>query len=201
MAAGAHVFIAHTKFDKDFCDKFDNICSNVGMKRFRSEFAEIDKPPWRTIKEQLGKSRALFLLIGKELVNRQASQHNPDWKFTQNWISYEVGVAHQRKIDIWVVCDSVQINFPLPYFNNYMPFGLDPGASMEYMNAILEAYLHGISFPIRHKLSSRTMQCPSCGLQFNLHVTLETGVVPICPHCLKGESSLTNHDVKSNFIN
>ena len=74
MAATTRVFLSHTKFDKDFCDKFDNICSNVGMKRFRSEFAEIDEPPWRTIKEQLGKSRALFLFIGKELVNRQASQ-------------------------------------------------------------------------------------------------------------------------------
>ncbi len=184
MAAGAHVFIAHTKFDKDFCDKFDNICSNVGMKRFRSEFAEIDKPPWRTIKEQLGKSIALFLLIGKELVNRQAPPYNPDWKFTQNWISYEVGIVHQRNIDIWVVCDSVQINFPVPYFNNYMPFGLDPGASMKYMNEVLETYLHGRSFPISHKPDSRTMQCSGCGLQFNLHVPLEMGAVIICPHCL-----------------
>lgn len=186
MAAATRVFLSHTKLDKDFCDKFDNICSNVGMKRFRSEFAEIDKPPWRTIKEQLGKSRALFLLIGKELVNRQASQYNPDWKFTQNWISYEVGIAHQRNIDIWVVCDSVQINFPVPYFNNYVPFGLDPGASMGYMNAVLETYLRGLSFPISRKPDSITLQCPSCSIQFNLHATLETEAVIICPHCLKG---------------
>ena len=185
MVAATHVFLAHTKFDKDFCDKFDIICSNVGMKRFRSEFAEIDKPPWRTIKEQLGKSIALFLLIGKELVNRQASQYNPDWKFTQNWISYEVGVVHQRNIDIWVVCDSVRINFPVPYFNNYMPFGLDPGASMEYMNAILEAYLHGISFPISHKPDSIILKCPSCDIQFKLHAPLKTVTDIICPHCLK----------------
>jgi hypothetical protein len=184
--ANTRVFLSHTKFDKDFCDKFDNICSNVGMKRFRSEFAEIDKPPWQTIKEQLGKSRALFLLIGKELVNRQASQYNPDWKFTQNWISYEVGIAHQRNIDIWVVCDSVQINFPVPYFNNYVPFGLDPGASMEYMNMVLENYLRGLSFPISLKPDSITQQCRSCDIQFNLHATLEMGTVIICPHCLGG---------------
>jgi len=184
MAVATHVFLAHTKFDKDFCDKFDNICSNVGMKRFRSEFAEIDKPPWRTIKEQLGKSIALFLLIGKELLDRQASQLNPDWKFTQNWISYEVGVAHQRNIDIWVVCDSVQINFPVPYFNNYMPFGLDPGASMGYMNTILEAYLHGISFTTSHEPDSITLKCASCDIQFNLHAPLKTVAGIICPHCL-----------------
>lgn len=180
------VFLSHTRFDKDFCDKFDNICSNVGMQRFRSEFAQIDKPPWRTIKEQLGKSRALFLLVGKELVNRQASPYNPEWKHTQNWISYEVGIAHQRNIDIWVVCDSMQINFPVPYFNNYVPFGLEPGDSMQYMNAVLETYLSGGNFSISYRPNSATQPCPSCGIEFNLHATMDVGSVIICPHCLGG---------------
>jgi len=183
MAVG--VFLSHTKFDKDFCNKFDNICSNVGVRRFRSEFAQIDKPPWRTIKEQLGKSRALFLLVGKELVNQQASPYNPDWKFTQNWISYEVGIAHQRNIDIWVVCDSTEINFPVPYFNNYVPFGLEPD-SMEYMNAILETYLRGGNFPISYRPDSITQSCPGCNIEFNLHASLDADNVIICPHCLGG---------------
>lgn len=186
MQVGHCVFLSHTKLDSAFCDRFDNICANVGIRRFRSEFAYIEKPSWRTIKEQLGKSRALFLLVGEKLVEQQASPYSPDWKFTQNWISYEVGIAHQRNIDIWVVCDSVQINFPVPYFNNYVPFGLDPEASMEYMNAVLEAYLHGQCFPITHEPDSITLQCPSCDIQFNLDATVETGVVIICPHCLKG---------------
>lgn len=180
------VFLSHTKYDKNFCDKFDNICSNVGMQRFRSEFAQIDKPPWRTIKEQLGKSRALFLLIGKELVNQQASPYNPDWKFTQNWISYEVGIAHQRNIDIWVVCDSIPINFPVPYFNNYVPFGLEPGDSMHYMNAVLEIYLCGGNFPISNRPDSITQLCPGCNIEFNLHAALNSGDVIVCPHCLGG---------------
>jgi len=183
MAVG--VFLSHTKFDKDFCNKFDNICSNVGVRRFRSEFAQIDKLPWRTIKEQLNKSRALFLLVGKELVSQQASPYNPGWKFTQNWISYEVGIAHQRNIDIWVVCDSIQINFPVPYFNNYVPLGLEPD-SMEYMNAILETYLRGGSFSISYRPDSITQSCPSCNIEFNLHATLDAGNVIICPHCLGG---------------
>ncbi len=181
MTAG--VFLSHTKFDKDFCNKFDNICSNVGVRRFRSEFAQIDKPPWRTIKKQLGKSIALFLLVGKELVNQQASPYNPDWKFTQNWISYEVGIAHQWNKDIWVVCDSIQINFPVPYFNNYVPFGLEPD-SMEYMNAVLETYLRGGNFRISYRPDSITQSCPSCSIEFNLHATLATDDVIICPHCL-----------------
>ena len=184
--ADTRVFLSHTKFDEDFCNKFDNICSNVGMKRFRSEFAQIDSPPWRTIKEQLAKSEALFLLVGKELVNRQASQyHHDDWKFTQNWISYEIGIAHQRNIDIWIVCDAVQINFPVPYFNNYMPFVLDP-RDPEYMNAVLENYLHGRNFHISSDVNSITEQCPNCSIQFNLHANFEAGTMIICPHCLHG---------------
>lgn len=187
MIAGVRVFLSHTKWDKEFCDKFDNICSNVGMKRFRSEFAEIDRPPWRTIKEQLGRSRALFLLVGKELVNRQqAYPYNRDWKFTQNWISYEVGIAHQRNIDVWVVCDSVQIDFPVPYFNNYVPFGLDPGAPMNYINVVLERYLRGNNFPITHELDSVTISCPNCEIEFNLHAIVEVKEVILCPHCLNG---------------
>lgn len=185
MAAVTRVFLSHTKFDKDFCDRFDNICSNVGIKRFRSDFAEIERPAWRTIKEQLGKSRALFLLVGKELVNQQASPYNPDWKFTQNWISYEVGVAHQRNIDIWVICDSVAINFPVPYFNNYVPFGLEPDTSMAYMNVVLESYQRGGSFPISHRPDRISITCPTCGIEFNLHATLEVKQVITCPQCLK----------------
>ena len=148
MVRSFQIFLSHTKLDNDFCDRFDKCCANVGIRRFRSEFAYIENPSWQTIKEELGKSKALFLLVGKELVEQQKYPYNPDWKFTQNWISYEVGIAHQRNIDVWVICDSVEINFPVPYFNNYMPLGLEPRQSMDYMNFILKTYNRGGRFPI-----------------------------------------------------
>jgi len=92
------VFLSHTKLDSKFCDRFDNICSTVGLARFRSDFADIRQPSWTTIKEELGQSRALFLLVGNELVKQQIAP-DPNWKYTQNWISYEVGLAHERNID------------------------------------------------------------------------------------------------------
>jgi hypothetical protein len=180
------VFLSHTKYDGRFCDRFDNICSNVGMGRFRSEFEEIDVPSWLTIKEQMDQSRALFLLVGHELVKQQASPNDPGWKFTQNWISYEVGLAHQRGIDVWVVCDSVGTNFPVPYFNNYAPFGLEPGNSMQYMNLVLREYLHGGRFPTSNKPNNITITCLTCGIGFNLHAALETGQHVVCPQCLHG---------------
>jgi hypothetical protein len=128
-------FLSHTKLDSKFCDRFDNVCASVGLARFRSDFADIAKPSWSTIKYELEQSSVLFLLVGKELVKQQATP-TQDWKHTQNWISYEVGLAHGRGIDVWVVCDSVEINFPVPYFNNYAPFGLEPGIPMQYMQQI-----------------------------------------------------------------
>jgi len=186
MQSSRCVFLSHTKLDSAFCDRFDNICANVGIRRFRSEFAYIDKPSWRTIKEQLGNSVALFLLVGKKLVEQQANPFNPDWKFTQNWISYEVGIAHQRNIDVWVICDSVEINFPVPYFNNYKPDGLEPPDAMEYIEGVLHMYRRGYRFTFKANEGRLHTSCATCNIEFNLHSSLQAGRVIICPQCLHG---------------
>jgi len=118
------VFISHSRHDKEYCNAFDSACTRVGLKSFRSEFENIERPPWKTIKNEINKSSALFLLLGKKLRERQRSvlvdtPEYTDWLFTQNWIAYEIGVASQRGIDIWVLSDSVDINSPVLYLNNY----------------------------------------------------------------------------------
>ena len=65
------LFMSHTKRDKDFCDRFDTVAVRVGVKVFRSELEDIKAPAWQTIKEEMGKSSAMFLLVGKELVKAQ----------------------------------------------------------------------------------------------------------------------------------
>ena len=123
------LFMSHTKLDKDFCDRFEIVAVRVGVKVFRSEFEEIKPPAWKTIKEQMDASSAMFLLVGKQLVKAQAaSEKDPklreEWKHTQNWIAYEIGLACERGIDVWVYCDHVKINFPVPYLNNYAIYGI-----------------------------------------------------------------------------
>ena len=66
------IFLSHTKLDKDFCDRFDNVAARVGLKFFRSELENIQAPAWATIKKEIETSAALFLLVGKELVSAQA---------------------------------------------------------------------------------------------------------------------------------
>lgn len=117
------VFVSHTQKDADFCDIFDRACARVGMKAFRSEFETIPPPPWKVIKDAMNRSCTMFLLVGGKLVEKQAT-HGPEWEYTQNWIAFEVGLACLRGIDVWVICDDVDINFPVSYFNNYAPFSI-----------------------------------------------------------------------------
>jgi len=133
--------MSHTKLDKEFCDLFDNACARVGIKAFRSEFETILPPAWKTIRDQMKRSSAMFLLVGKELVRMQErSSYDPEtagsWKYTQNWIAYEIGLACQRNIDVWVLCDDVRINFPVPYFNHYQPFAGD----VHWLKQVLDIY-------------------------------------------------------------
>jgi hypothetical protein len=178
------IFISHTKDDVEFCDKFDRVVARVGIKAFRSEFETIEIPQWETIKKAMDKSRAMFLLVGRQLVAHQASL-NPDWKYTQNWIAYETGLACERGIDVWVCCDYVDINFPVPYFNNYTIWGLDLKRNFEYMKDVLTAYNNGQTYSM--PIWDRAAHCPyeNCGIVFNLHSQLSAGATIKCPQCLR----------------
>lgn len=183
------IFISHTKEDVEFCDIFDRIVARVGIKAFRSEFEAISPPPWRTIKKAMSKSVALFFLVGKKLVESQES-NKPEWRYTQNWIAYEMGLACQIPIDVWAICDDVEVNFPMPYINNYLPVSLRHRHIFDYFRGILDAYKRRQSFPYAYPLdalgSNIGVTCPlkNCRMQFNLHVRLESEERIICPQCL-----------------
>jgi hypothetical protein len=185
------VFISHTKLDSECCDKFDSAASRVGLRVFRSEFEKMESPAWKTIKDEINKSSALFLLVGKELVKAQAlsetnEKEREKWKFTQNWIAYEIGVACQQGIDVWVICDSVNINFPVPYLNNYDVWGINREVkqSLDWIKGVFTNYSNRLSFPVGLG-PDRKCLCPSCGAVFNLHSVLPRDMEVPCPTCLK----------------
>lgn len=183
------IFLSHTRLDKEFCDKLDNAAASEGVRRFRSEFETLQAPAWRTIKREIDQSSALFLLVGNELVRAQESSLS-DWKYTQNWIAYEVGLACNRGIDVWVWCEAEKINFPVPYLNNYVLQGFGAYREKDYgdigmVRYVLRQYKRGRNFPLGwHK---REISCPheTCGAQFNLHSVLFKDSTFLCPTCLK----------------
>lgn len=188
-----HIFMSHTKLDKDFCDRFDIAAARVGVRVFRSEFEEIKPPAWKTIKKAMDASSAMFLLVGKELVKAQkASQEDPklreEWIHTQNWIAYEVGLACQKGIDVWVMCDKVEINFPVPYLNNYSLYGLGAGkwtTEIEFARRVLDNYGEEKNFPLGYMKHNFKCSNTGCGAEYNLHSVIRKGGKVVCPTCLK----------------
>ena len=179
------VFVSHTKRDEEYCDVFDRACARVGVRAFRSEFEMIRLPALETIRDAIRKSRALFLLVGKELVSAQAL-HDSAWEHTQNWIAYEIGVACQREIDVWVICDDVEINFPVPYLNNYIPTSLRHRNTFDYLVTILHMYGKGMKtmFPDPECV----IGCPyeaDCKAIYNLPLRIQPGGRIVCPQCLR----------------
>jgi len=180
--------MSHTKRDERFCDVFDRACARVGIRSFRSEFETISPPAWKTIRDQMNRSTAMFLLIGKELVRMQEnSSCDPEtarsWKHTQNWIAYEIGLACQRRIDVWVLCDNVSINFPVPYFNYYQPFAGD--STLDWLKRILDIYnTVGVIRPSR----AMKVMCPNehCMIEFALWEIPHSRPFEVpCPQCLR----------------
>ena len=182
------IFVSHTKKDEKFCDIFDRACARVGIDAFRSEFEDIKCPAWKTIKDEINNSTAVFFLVGKELVKSQNSD-DPNWKFTQNWIAYEIGLACQKGCDVWAICDDVIINFPMPYINNYLPVSLRHKDTFNFFkDFILEEYRNENSFPFPYKDAQQRIvgvKCPkkNCRAEFNLHLKIPPMFT--CPQCLK----------------
>lgn len=186
----AQVFVSHTKKDKNFCDVFDRVCARVaGVKAFRSEFETIAVPPWKTIKKSIDASVALFFLVGRKLVESQDS-NDVEWRYTQNWIAYEIGLACEKAIDVWAICDDVLINFPMPYINNYLTVSLKRRPTFDYLRSVLEKYAIEQTFPYPHMNEAGKglgVICPykDCRMKFNLHSRIKPPSIVRCPHCLK----------------
>ena len=178
----AQIFLSHTRMDKDFCDYFDSICARVGIRAFRSEFETIVAPAWFTITSAVRTSTALFLLIGQELAAKQAS-HGLEWEYTQNWIAFEIGLAAQLGIPVWICVDEgVTINFSVPYATDYI-IG-ERESNRPYLRDVLTYYNQILRFS--HPGQNYVVRCPydNCQLDFRFHNAMSAGSIVACPQCL-----------------
>jgi hypothetical protein len=84
---------------------------------------------------------------------------------------------------VWVICDNVQINFPVPYLNNYELWGITE-ENRKWYRDVLENYHKGITYPTP---SLHTTRCPyeNCNAVYNLHSVVHKKGNILCPTCLK----------------
>ena len=184
------VFISHSRLDKNYCDSFQSACNDAGLLSFRSEFENIEKPPWKTLKREISQSPVLFLLIGKEFTKIQKSLtiNTPEcnrWMATQNWIAYEIGVSAQKGIEVWVLCENPDIYFPVPYFTNlYFWEGNLADPKQRELIFFLKTYKEN-KYIMFDKRMRHTCSNPNCKITYNIIQTLAKGVKIKCPSCLR----------------
>ena len=121
----ANIFISHSKRDAKTVAAFSNVFARTTIRAILAEFENYLIPPWIQIKDYVQQSSALFVLL---------SPHLSGSPFTQNWLSYEVGLACGMNKPVWVY-EHLQnpVQFPIPYLTDYVLY--DP-SSREHLNAI-----------------------------------------------------------------
>jgi hypothetical protein len=136
MMRMVNIFISHSSKDTDILGIFDKVFAGTNVHAIRAEFESYNIPPWNAIKEWIEESSALFLLIGPNLKSSD---------YTQNWVSFEVGLAAGKGKEIWVFeQQGREVHFPVPYLDHYMLY--DAGkANADYIRSVIDAYGNGIN--------------------------------------------------------
>lgn len=177
------VFISHSKKDKEFKGFFDKVFAGTHARRICVEFEDYELPPWRPIRNWIQQSRALFLLLSPKIIES---------RYTQNWISYEVGIASgvSPYKDIWVFERIDEpVDFPVPYLNHYMIVDIEDKNHSRYVKEIVSFYQPFLLNPPRpHGI---IVECPveTCGAVFELHTRIQSFKCPSCRQPLELEES------------
>jgi len=126
------IFISHSKKDWNIIQVFLNAFNGTGVRPILMEYERYVNPPWSEIKNAIGQSSALFVLLGTNLKSSD---------YTQNWVSYEVGVADTLNRPIWVFEDiNNTVRFPIPNVHHYMLYNPSQLDSMNYLRTVIGSY-------------------------------------------------------------
>ena len=121
----ASIFISHSKRDEHTVNAFCRVFAQTTIRAVLEEFEMYAVPPWAKIAKDVQEASAVFLLLSPQLNSTP---------YTQNWVSYEVGLACAMKKPVWVYEQSqAPVHFPVPYLTDYVLY--DP-ASREHLDAI-----------------------------------------------------------------
>jgi len=100
---------------------------NLGHTPIIEEFIpeELKEPiPYEEIRKNIQLSNAVFLFLTDEIVRTE---------YTRNWVIYEVGLASERQIPLFVFeRKGFPIPYPIPYVTDFMLF--DPHSIDDLLN-------------------------------------------------------------------
>lgn len=95
------------------------------MQAVFEEFENYVIPPWIKIRNDIQQASAAFVLLSPHLI---------ETPYTQNWVTYEVGLACALNKPVWVYEQhDAPALFPIPYLTDYILY--NPG-NREHLDAI-----------------------------------------------------------------
>lgn len=186
------IFISHSHKDEQivqyFVDKFDD----TGVKPVRMEFEKWSrkgKPNWLWIRDEIKESKALFLLLSKNIIEKQQ---------TQNWVSFEIGVASMCVAPVPVfVFEEERVQFPIPYLSHYFDQSFSRKTNLftkNFSETLLNVFVHVfyesfidviIKDPNIGLSENETVGCSKCLLRFHYWGEKERINCPCCSAYIK----------------
>ncbi len=175
----ARIFVSHSKHDSDIVNFFSKAfaTSRNGVKADIMEFEDLErKYAGREIAQRITNpdTQAVFVLLGPGV---RGALH------TENWVTFEVGVASGLGKDVWVFEPLVNnVEFPVPYLNHYVMYQIDNMDYLHFIREMIDAYFiipwFRNSVIFRHKPSP--IKCGQCNAEYFFHTPV--GQFP-CPCC------------------
>lgn len=172
-------FVSHSKDDPNK-DKLGIAVSTVGLQPVFMEYEEFHFTAWGEIRHNIEKSGVLFVLLNHILLEEERAH-------TRNWIDFEVGIACERSLDVWVVEPKDRVEYNVPYLTHHivMPNLWNDESVKTLKDAILKwrGYDYSAGKLPSFRISNRNgYRCsnPKCELIF-LQVNQENPF--ICPAC------------------
>lgn len=127
-----NVFISHSAKDTELVRTADMYLKQVNINPIFAEYSEGAYPPYRKIDELMSRSIAVYLFLTQNIVSSV---------YTQNWVAYEVGLAHGLNKPVFVFESSMYpVAFPVPYLNNYILY--EEGATPDWNQILTIAKQH-----------------------------------------------------------
>jgi len=167
-------FISHSQKDYSGKKYISLLCSVIGLTPKMVEYEEMSEEEANDIKKWISKSKYIFVLL---------SDHVLDSYFTQNWIAFEMGVAFDKNIPIFLFENlNKPVDFPVPYLDFHIHY-LDRSNDIEYVKGCFD----NIEDVNGDYLT--TMTCSECEKFW----IMRSDVIEFaCPYCL--EELETNED-------
>lgn len=128
----ASIFISHSKRDQETINVFCRAFAQTTIRAVLEEFENYVVPPWTKIAKDVQESSAVFLLL---------SPHLNSTRYTQNWVSYEVGLACAMRKPVWVYeQEGAPVHFPVPYLTDYVIYNPANRVHMDAIKNLLTVY-------------------------------------------------------------